>query len=136
MQPSLLQFPKGAISGQQLVDAARRLVMKSLRVTTEKNGCGDQNTQLLPCSTASTVLELPLHRSSGHVNELCRVVPPHKPALPGNSLTNIVVATSPRTKNSPRTARRQLKWKQRNNKKVTDIYLISSLFIISLHWRA
>ncbi|XP_074357277.1 5'-3' exoribonuclease 3-like isoform X2 [Apium graveolens] len=117
MQPSLLQFPKGAISGQQLVDAARRLVMNSLHLTKDKNGCGDENAQLLPCSTASAVLEFPLQQSNGHVNELRRVVPPCKPALPGNSLTDIVVATSPRTKNSPCTARKQLKRKQRKYKK-------------------
>lgn len=98
MQPSLLKIPKGAILGQQLAVAARRLVMNSLHLETDKNGCGDQNTLLPPCSTASPALEFPLHQSNGHA-----------------------VTASPQAKNSPCTAHNRLKRKKRHYKKVTNI---------------
>lgn len=131
-KPLLLQIPKGAISGQQLADAARTLVLNCLPVKTAGIGCGDQNAHLPPCS-ASTILEFPVHQSNEHVHELPRIVPPCEPDLPNNSLTSIVITASPRAKSSPHTARKY--------KEVSDMcfliffcsFLMFSLFILSLN---
>ncbi|XP_017235687.1 5'-3' exoribonuclease 3 isoform X2 [Daucus carota subsp. sativus] len=115
-KPLLLQIPKGAISGQQLADAARTLVLNCLPVKTAGIGCGDQNAHLPPCS-ASTILEFPVHQSNEHVHELCRIVPPCEPDLPNNSLTSIVITASPQAKSSPHTARKYKEQQQKGKGK-------------------